>query len=100
NPFKKKQEILPGERVAVITDPDTETVDKGAAARPIALPAPVANASWTEPGGNATNGLGHLALGDRLTKVWRARAGTGSSSHGRLSAGSLLAPGHGDTPRA
>ena len=93
NPFKKKQEILPGERVAVITDPDTETVDKGAAARPIALPAPVANASWTEPGGTATNGLGHLALGDRLTKVWRASAGTGSSSSGRLSAIPLVADG-------
>ena len=93
NPFKKTKEILPGERVAVITDPTSEKVDTSAAAKPISLPAPVANASWTEPGGSAGNDLGHLALGERLAKAWQADAGTGSSSRGRLSAIPLVADG-------
>ncbi len=93
NPFKKKEEILPGERIAVITDQDTEVADPTVAGRPIALPQPVANASWTDPGGSPTNSLGHLVIGDRLNKVWRADAGTGSSSHGRLSAIPLVANG-------
>jgi outer membrane protein assembly factor BamB len=93
NPFKKTKEILPGERVAVITDPAQEAVDPGAAGKPISLPSPVANGAWSEPGGSAANSLGHLALGDRLTKVWRADAGTGSSSRGRLSAVPLVADG-------
>jgi outer membrane protein assembly factor BamB len=93
NPFKKKEERLPGERVAVIIDPSMEAVDPAAAGKPISLPAPVANAAWSEPGGSPANSLGHLALGDRLTKVWRADAGTGSSSHGRLSAIPLVANG-------
>ena len=57
------------------------------------MPPPVANASWTEPGGTPSNSLGHLAIGDRLNKVWWADAGTGSSSSGRSSAIPLVANG-------
>jgi outer membrane protein assembly factor BamB len=93
NPFKKAEERLPGERVAVITDQSMDVVDPGAAAKPIVLPAPVANPSWVEPGGNASNSFGHLALGERVNKVWRVDVGTGSSSSGRLSAVPLVADG-------
>ena len=44
NPFAKKEEKLPGERVAVITDQSLEAADPAAAAKPIALPPAVANA--------------------------------------------------------
>ncbi len=93
NPFKKKEETLPGERIAVITDQSLEAPDPAAAGKPIALPPPVANASWAEPGGSPSNSLGHLALGDRLNKAWRVDIGTGSSSSGRLSAVPLVADG-------
>lgn len=93
NPFKKAEEKLPGERIAVSTDPNLANVDPAAAARPISLPPAVANASWSEPGGNPSNNLGHLALGDRLNQVWRVDIGTGSSSSGRLSAIPLVADG-------
>lgn len=93
NPFAKKEEILPGERIPVITDPSVAAIDPKAAARPIQLPPPQANASWTEPGGTPSNNLGHLALGDQVQKVWSADAGTGSSSSGRLSAVPLVADG-------
>jgi outer membrane protein assembly factor BamB len=93
NPFSKKEVPLPGERIAVITDATVVDVDPAEAARPIQLPPPQANASWSEPGGSPGNNPGHLVLGDQLRKVWAADAGTGSSSSGRLSAVPLVADG-------
>jgi outer membrane protein assembly factor BamB len=93
NPFRKKEELLPGERIAVITDPNTESVDPAEAGRPVQLPPPQANASWSQPGGSPSNNLGHLALSEEVRKVWSADAGTGSSSSGRLSAVPLVADG-------
>jgi outer membrane protein assembly factor BamB len=93
NPFKKAEERLPGERIAVLTDSDLTSVDPSAAARPISLPPPATNAAWSQPGGTPSNSLGHLALGDSVRKVWSADAGTGSSSKGRLSAAPLVADG-------
>jgi len=93
NPFGKKEELLPGERIAVITDPNMESVDPAEAGRPVQLPPPQANASWSQPGGSPSNNLGHLALSEEVRKVWSADAGTGSSSSGRLSAVPLVADG-------
>jgi outer membrane protein assembly factor BamB len=93
NPFKKAEEKLPGERVAVITDQGLEAPDPAAAAKPIVLPAAVANAAWSDPGGSPSNSLGHVALGERVNKSWRADIGTGSSSSGRLSAVPIIADG-------
>ncbi|HEV7464272.1 MAG TPA: PQQ-binding-like beta-propeller repeat protein [Methyloceanibacter sp.] len=93
NPFAKKEEILPGERIPIITDPSLANVDPVAAGKPIALPPAQANPSWTQPGGTPSNNLGHLALNDQVQKVWSADAGTGSSSSGRLSAAPLVADG-------
>jgi outer membrane protein assembly factor BamB len=93
NPFAKKEVPLPGERIPVITDATLVKVDPAEAAKPVRLPAPQTNASWSEPGGSPSNNLGHLALNDDLRKVWAADAGTGSSSSGRLSAVPLVAAG-------
>ena len=93
NPFKKEKARLPGERIAVITDPTLAAIEPKAAARPVQLPPPQTNAAWTEPGGTPSNNLGHLALGDQVQKVWSADVGTGSSSSGRLSAIPLVADG-------
>ena len=93
NPFRKDEAKLPGERIAVITDPNMVAIDPAEAGRPVQLPSPQANASWSQPGGSPSNNLGHLALGDQLRKVWSADAGTGSSSSGRLSAVPLVADG-------
>jgi outer membrane protein assembly factor BamB len=93
NPFAKKEVPLPGDRIAVLSDPATADVDSVEAGRPVQLPPPQANASWSQPGGSPTNNLGHLALNDSLRKVWSADVGTGSSSSGRLSAVPLVADG-------
>ncbi|MET0381403.1 MAG: PQQ-binding-like beta-propeller repeat protein [Methyloceanibacter sp.] len=93
NPFAKKEVPLPGERVAIITDPTAVVADPAEVGRPLQLPAPQANASWSQPGGAPTNSLGHLALNADVRKVWSSDAGTGSSSSGRLSAVPLVADG-------
>lgn len=93
NPFAKKEKPLPGERVAIITDPTAVVADPAEVGRPLQLPAPQANASWSQPGGAPTNSLGHLALNPEVRKVWSADAGTGSSSSGRLSAVPVVADG-------
>jgi outer membrane protein assembly factor BamB len=90
NPFAKKEVPLPGERIAVITEPSVASVDPAEVGRPIQLPSAQANASWSQPGGSPSNNLGHLALSDQPRKVWSADAGTGSSSSGRLSAVPLV----------
>ena len=92
NPFAKKEEILPGERIAVITD-QTISVDPAEAGKPIQLPQPQANETWSQPGGTPSNNPGHLALNCEVRKLWSADAGTGSSSSGRLSAVPLVAGG-------
>src|SRR5262249_40405567 len=60
--------------------------DAYAASRPMALPSAQANESWTQPGGNAGNALGHLALGSSLKQAWSVSAGTGSSFYGKVTA--------------
>lgn len=93
NPFSKEEEKLPGQRIAVLTSPGVGDVDRSLAAKPMALPPPRNNPSWTQPGGIASNNLGHLALGELVHQIWTADAGTGSSSKGRLSALPLVADG-------
>jgi len=92
NPFAEKEERLPGERIAVITDPGQFNAEQ-VAATPVSLPPAKANASWSQPGGVPSNNLGHLALSGSLKKAWSVDAGTGSSSRGRLSAVPLVSQG-------
>lgn len=70
NPFRKKETPLPGERIAVITDPTLTDVDAAEVGRPVPLPQQQANASWSQPGGTPSNNPGHLALSGDVRKVW------------------------------
>ncbi|ODA66472.1 Outer membrane protein assembly factor BamB precursor [Methyloligella halotolerans] len=82
NPFEKEETKLPGERIAIIPDQDY----KPETSRSVSLPAARANSAWPQPGGSASNSLGHLALAPNLSKRWEVSIGAGSSKHGRLSA--------------
>src|SRR6185503_16243229 len=93
NPFAKAEEKLPGQRIPVLTNQDMNAPDPAVAGRPVALPAAVANAAWTQPGGSPSNSLGHLALGGSVNKAWRVDIGTGSSWRGRMTAVPLVAGG-------
>ncbi len=84
--FDKKQEKLPGRRISVLKADEKGAISSPEATGPITLPPAVANASWSQPGGVATNAPGHLAVGDALHAVWTADAGEGSSKRERLTA--------------
>lgn len=90
NPFKKKEDRLPGDRIAVINTQDGLSVDASAAKEPVTLPAPTANANWAQPGGVANNAPGHLALSGALKSLWSTSAGKGSSSKGHLTASPIV----------
>lgn len=86
NPFKSKEEVLPGERVTVL-DTRAELAPSAAAAKIAVVVPPVAGGGdWTQPGGDAANAPGNIAYSGALREAWSADAGTGSSSEGRLTA--------------
>jgi outer membrane protein assembly factor BamB len=94
--FKKggrpKTPVL-GQRIAVLTTEGNVEVDPATRALPFSLPAPVENNGWTESGGNATNSMGHLALGDALRPLFSVQAGRGTSLTARLAAPPIVANG-------
>ncbi|MGI9406719.1 MAG: PQQ-binding-like beta-propeller repeat protein, partial [Hyphomicrobiaceae bacterium] len=84
NPFKQEEKKLPGKRVAVLGGTGALSDGLAGASEPLTVPAPVANASWDQPGGVASNAPGHLQLQSSIKAAWRADAGNGSSSYGKL----------------
>jgi outer membrane protein assembly factor BamB len=92
NPFAEKEVPLPGKRVAVIQQENIAT-NLAAADKPITLPSPRENESWSQPGGVANNAPGHLALGAAIKNAWSADVGTGSSFYGKLTASPIVYDG-------
>jgi len=94
--FKKgarpKTPVL-GQRIDVLTNEVEVAADPTTQALPFSLPAPVVNNAWTESGGNATNSMGHLALGNALRPAFSVQAGRGSSLTARLAAPPIVANG-------
>jgi outer membrane protein assembly factor BamB len=90
NPWAEKQVPMPGKRVAVLADGNRIGGDLAPADRPIAIPAMVQNESWSQPGGSATNALGHLSLGSGVKTAWSADIGDGSSKYGKLTAAPIV----------
>ena len=94
--FKKgarpKTPVL-GQRIDVLTNEVEVAADPATQALPFSLPAPVENSGWTESSGNATNSMGHLALGNALHPAFAVQAGRGSSLTARLAAPPIVAGG-------
>lgn len=93
NPFATKEKPLPGTRIPVIQAAEKIPGDLANADKPIVLPPPRANDGWTQPGGQANNAPGHLALASAVRQTWSADAGTGSSSSGKLTASPIVYDG-------
>jgi outer membrane protein assembly factor BamB len=95
NPFAEKQVPLPGKRVAVLQGENR--VGGGGeiapADGPFNLPPPIANESWTQPGGAPNNAPGHLALSGAVKTVWTADIGSGSGKYGKLTASPIVVGG-------
>ena len=88
---KRKTPIL-GERVPILSAENDVTVDPSLAAVQVLLPPPVANADWTQPGGNEAKAMGHLALAASPSRVWTARI-PGGTTRVRLAAAPVVAGG-------
>jgi outer membrane protein assembly factor BamB len=82
-----------GQRISVLTTEGNVEVDPATQALPFSLPAAAENSGWTESGGNATNSMGHVALGNALRPAFSVQAGRGSSLTARLAAPPIVANG-------
>jgi len=82
-----------GQRVAVLTTENDVTVDRDTASLPMALPAPVVNTDWGQPGGNASKSMGHVALGTALQNAFSVSIGAGSTLSARLGAPPVVGGG-------
>jgi outer membrane protein assembly factor BamB len=91
NPFKEKQQPLPGKRIPIMQV--QEKVPGELADKPVVLPPARSNEAWSQPGGAPNNAPGHLALAGAIKQGWSADAGTGSSSTGRLTASPIVYDG-------
>ncbi len=95
--FKKgertKTPVL-GERIPVLTSENDAQVDPATQALPFTLPGAAENADWAELGGNASNSMGHVALGKAIQPAFTVQAGRGSSLTARLASPPIVANGH------
>lgn len=97
--------ILPGQRFDVRADLDASIPVQGQPAPvdttgreadlsvPISLPAPTANAEWTQRGGNARHNPPHGVLSAQPVRVFSVNIGAGNSRKNRISAAPIVAGG-------
>ena len=82
-----------GERRPVLGFEANVEADPALAGVAVTLPPAEANAAWTQPGGNASKSVGHLALGTALTPAFTVSIGQGASKYDRLGAAPVVAEG-------
>lgn len=90
---KKPKTPVLGERLPVLNYEAKVEADPELAELTVVVPPAEANASWTQPGGNASKSFGHLQLGSSLTRAWTVSIGQGSSAGARLASGPVVAGG-------
>lgn len=81
-----------GNRVPVLTAESGVEVDPSLADVAVVLPPANANEAWTQPGGNASKAMGHLALGTSISQAWSAQI-AGATKYERLGAAPIVAEG-------
>ena len=84
--FEKQKTPLPGERISILGSDGAGTTASVESKEPVVLPAPQENASWSQPGGVASNAPGHLAYSGAAKTIWSEDAGAGSNSDGKVTA--------------
>ena len=82
-----------GERIAVLGGEASVEVDPALADVAISLPPAAPNSDWTQPGGNPSKSMGHLALGATPMRAWTAKIGRGSESRARLASAPVVGGG-------
>ncbi|MBV8889458.1 MAG: PQQ-binding-like beta-propeller repeat protein [Alphaproteobacteria bacterium] len=91
--FKDKKTPLPGERISVLGLDRNLEPDPKLAETAVKLPAPVVNPDWPEPGGYPNHAMYHLALPEKLGRVWEAGIGEGSGRYTRVMSQPVIAKG-------
>ncbi|MBH1991766.1 MAG: PQQ-binding-like beta-propeller repeat protein [Sphingomonadaceae bacterium] len=81
-----------GNRVSILSNEQGIEVEPALADVPVGLPEPYANDSWSQPGGDASKAMGHVALGASPATAWTASI-EGSSPQARLAASPVVAGG-------
>jgi outer membrane protein assembly factor BamB len=89
----EKDVILPGKREAVLSPNEQAAGQNETSSEPVVIPAAETNASWAQPGGQATNSFGNLSTGTTLSRAWAANAGEGTTGEGRIVASPIIVGG-------
>lgn len=93
NPFKEKQTPLAGKRIPIMPAAEKIPGELASGDKPIVLVAEKENEAWAQPGGEASNAPGHLALAGAVKQSWSADAGSGSGKTGRVTASPIVVGG-------
>lgn len=89
---KKAKTPVVGNRVPILSTEAGALADPTIGTVPVALPAAVANDSWTQPGGSASKSMGHLALGASLNRAWSVKI-AGTTGRALLASAPVVAEG-------
>lgn len=89
---KKPKTPTVGERISVLSSETGVEVEPSLADVAIILPPAAVNSEWTQPGGNAQKSMGHVALGDSVSRAWEARI-AGTTKYWRLASSPVVAGG-------
>lgn len=81
-----------GNRESILGNAQQLAVDPTTAGMEVVLPGAVTNADWTQPGGNASKSMGHIALGASLAEAWRGQI-SGGTSRARLASAPVIGGG-------
>ncbi len=87
------EEILPGERISILTIDRGLSPDASVAEVPVLLSEPYVNERWTQYGGSPTHATYHLALAQEPRRAWSSDLGTGAASDRRILAQPLVVDG-------
>ena len=85
---KPKTPVL-GERVPILMSENDIVADRSLAGVDVLVPEAAVNEAWTQPGGNAAKSMGHLALGQNLSRAW-SKSVAKPSNRERLAASPVI----------
>jgi outer membrane protein assembly factor BamB len=88
----KKATPTIGKRIDILGIETDSKADPALENISVILPPGQINADWAQPGGNASKAIGHVALGDGLSRAWTASI-QGGSNRARLGASPVVSGG-------
>lgn len=84
-----KRTPVVGQRVPILASENDIIPDRALQSVDVLVPGAEVNDAWAQPGGNAAKSMGHVALGESLTKAWSVQI-AGGSKRERLAASPVV----------